>query len=92
MLLCRAVFISAEDSFLQHKSGLLDEAAFKSFMAGAGGMMGGAPVLRAAWRISREQYGGEFAAFMSKTVEAVAGGATSDSFARWSAALKADAA
>ncbi len=28
---CRAVFLGAEDSYLQHKQGLLDESAFNSF-------------------------------------------------------------
>ena len=31
--ICRAIFMSAEDSFLQHEQGLLDRTAFESFEA-----------------------------------------------------------
>ncbi|HTO42937.1 MAG TPA: hypothetical protein VML56_02560 [Burkholderiales bacterium] len=34
LLLCRSMFLSGEDSFLQHKAGTLDQAAFDSYCAG----------------------------------------------------------
>ena len=91
-LLSRAVFISAENSFLQRKAGLLDEPAYQSFVAGAKGMLGGSPGLRAAWRISRAQFGGDFAAFMNKTLAEVAGQPPAERFEQWQAAVKEDAA
>ena len=91
MLITRAIFISAEDSFLQHTAGLLDESAYKSFIAGARGMMGASPGLRAAWRLSRDQYDGEFVAFMNKTIEDVAAAVPADRFEQWRAAVQAAA-
>ena len=34
MLMCRAGFLSAEDSFLQYQAGALDQASYDSFCAG----------------------------------------------------------
>src|SRR5271169_6994987 len=49
MNMWRAGFVSSEDSFLQHKSGHLDDAAFRSYAAGARQYFT-SPGLRAAWR------------------------------------------
>ena len=62
--ICRAAFLSGEDSFLQHKSGLLDRTAYASFVAGLKGYVSGAPGLRAAWRLTSDQFGTEYVAFM----------------------------
>ncbi len=48
--ICRAIFISAEDSFLQHEQGLLDETAFESFETSVRAGMG-APGVAAGWII-----------------------------------------
>src|SRR5208337_1757543 len=63
MLMCRAAFLSGEDSFLQHLSGQLDGTAFKSFLARAQSIFM-ASGLRAAWRVSANQYGEEYVRFM----------------------------
>ena len=34
MWMCRALFLSGEDSFLQHEAGMLSDAAFDSYVAG----------------------------------------------------------
>ena len=34
MMMCRAMFLSGEDSFLQHKAGQLDRSAFDSYVPG----------------------------------------------------------
>jgi hypothetical protein len=40
LLVCRASLQSGEDSFLQHKAGLLDQSAFDSYEAGARSFLG----------------------------------------------------
>nr|HLK25252.1 hypothetical protein [Caulobacteraceae bacterium] len=73
LMMCRMSFLSAEDSFLQHKAGLMDEAAYKSFAAGVRSLSATFPGLRAGWRMSRAQYGPEFAAFMDAIVSSDTG-------------------
>jgi hypothetical protein len=67
-LICRATFLSGEDSFLQHKAGLLDKPAFDSFVTGAHSFFA-SPGLRAMWRLSSGQYGGEFREFITLIVD-----------------------
>jgi hypothetical protein len=64
---CRAVFLGAEDSFLQHHEGLLDELAFKSFIKSLRVLLM-SPGMRAAWCIVREWYEAEFVAFMDGVI------------------------
>jgi hypothetical protein len=66
---CRSAFLSGEDSVLQHKAGLLDDAAFHSFAEGGRGALG-RPGFRAAWRMSSSNYGPEYVAFMDGMVKA----------------------
>jgi hypothetical protein len=66
---CRASFLSGEDTFLQHRAGLLDEASFHGFVAGAQQALV-RPGYRAAWRISSRGYGTEYGAFMDGMVNA----------------------
>jgi len=68
LLMCRAAFLSAEDSFLQHLAGQLDGTAFKSFVAGARNIFT-SPGLRAAWRLSANNYGEEFGGFMERLMK-----------------------
>ena len=49
MMICRALFLSGEDSFLQYKAGQLDQMAFDSYLAGVRFYMA-SPGMRAAWR------------------------------------------
>ena len=63
MLLCRAMFLSAEDSFLQYKAGTLDQASFERFRAGGRGYMSH-PGFRAAWKLSAAHCGKELRAFL----------------------------
>lgn len=60
---CRAVFLGAEDSFLQHRDGLLDELAFNSFKRSLLAHVV-SPGMQAAWSILREWYDTEFTAFV----------------------------
>jgi hypothetical protein len=87
LMLCRMNFLSAEDSFLQHAAGLMDKTAYASFVAGVRTLSATFPGLRAAWLMSRSQYGAEFARFMDAIV--AAGGAPSgDRLAQWRTAVE----
>ena len=82
MNICRAGFVSGEDSFLQHLSGQLDAAAYNSFVAGARSIFT-LPGMRAAWRMSAHQYGDEFARFMDGIIKETQAAPENDRLARW---------
>jgi hypothetical protein len=90
LLICRAAFLSGEDSFLQHKSALLDPTAYASFEAGLWGYLA-APGMRAAWRLTSDQYGAEYAAFMDAIVRSTPRAAAADRLAQWTEAVRSDA-
>jgi hypothetical protein len=83
---CRAVFLSAEDSFLQHSKGLLDESAFNSFNRSMRSLFE-SPGMRAAWSILREWYDVEFAAYMDGLVNAATDRPVGIQHAQWKAAV-----
>lgn len=60
---CRAVFLGAEDSFIQHEESLLSELAFVSFSLSLREIFV-SPGMRAVWKMTREWYGPEFVDFM----------------------------
>ena len=60
---CRAVFLGAEDSFLQNKQSQLDNLAFVSFTTSLQSTFV-SPGVRAMWKMTREWYEPEFAVFM----------------------------
>ncbi len=62
MLMCRALFLSGEDSFLQHEAGMLSDAAFNSYVAGVKFYFS-MPGMRAAWKPSEGQFGSDFRDF-----------------------------
>jgi hypothetical protein len=81
--LCRAIFISAEDSFFQNRQGLLNGAAFESFVSSMRAGMG-APGIAAAWMLTREMYEPQFRDFIDRTMgDAVGRVASSRGLARW---------
>jgi hypothetical protein len=65
--LCRALFFHFEDSFYQRDEGLLNDDAFQTVVAGAR-LSARSPGWRAAWRISRPNFGGRFLDFMDGVV------------------------
>jgi len=87
MLICRSAFLSGEDSFLQHKAGLLDEAAFDSYVAGARYYMS-TPGVRAAWILSSAQFGPDFRAFVDDLIAKSQFAASIDTFAAWQEKFK----
>lgn len=60
---CRAVFLGAEDSFLQNKESQLGKLAFVSFATALQSIFVSSGV-RAMWKMTREWYEPEFAIFM----------------------------
>ena len=65
--LCRALFFHFEDSFYQRQEGLLNDNAFETVVAGAR-LSARSPGFRAAWRLTRPNFGGRFLAFMDEVV------------------------
>jgi len=64
---CRATFLNGEDSFFQHKDGLLSDASFASY---TGGMLAtfSLPGFRVQWKYQRGIFASEYVAFMDKLV------------------------
>ena len=91
LLICRAAFLSGEDSFLQHKAGLLDAVAFRSYVAGLKGQLMGSRGLRAAWRIHSNQFGADYSAFVDGVLAQVIPQPTQDRMAMWSNLLQEEA-
>jgi len=67
MLLCRACFLSGEDSFMQHKAGLLAAQAFESYVAGVHFYLSH-PGMRVAWRLSCAHFGTSFREFIEAAI------------------------
>jgi len=90
LFLCRSIFISAEDSFFQHRQGLLDRAAFDSFKSSLRSGMG-SPGIATAWKMTREMYEPDFRDFMDRTMGDLTGEADVEArgLARWKAVVAA---
>ena len=65
--LTRALFFHFEDSYYQHKEGLLNEDAFEMVLAGTRAVAR-FPGIRVAWKTIRHGYGGAFLNFMDDVV------------------------
>ncbi len=68
---CRAVFLGAEDSFLQNKESLLGNLAFVSFETSLHAIFV-APGVRAMWKLTRDWYEPQFALFIDEIVKEAA--------------------
>lgn len=82
MQMCRALFLSGEDSFLQHETGMLSDAAFASYVEGVKFYFA-MPGMRAAWRLSEAQFGSEFRAFGNAALAQVSKSQATDAYAEW---------
>jgi hypothetical protein len=90
LLMCRAAFLSGEDSFLQHKLGTLDSSAFESYSAGVRAYLS-RPGFRAAWRLSAPQFGKAFRDFGDAQIAAIPVAPDVDVYAEWKKALLSEA-
>ena len=88
MMICRSMFLSGEDSFMQHKAGLLAKAPFDSYKAGMHFYMSN-PGLRAAWQLSAGQFGGEFRHFVDSILTATPIKHVPDAYAEWKKLVQA---
>ncbi|MEJ0026188.1 MAG: hypothetical protein WDN01_09190 [Rhizomicrobium sp.] len=89
LFLCRAIFISAEDSFFQNQQGLLDGAMFESFESSMRSGMG-SPGIAAAWRMTRDMYEPQFRDYVDRTMGDLTGQADdARSLARWKSVIAA---
>lgn len=87
LLIMRAGFLSGEDSFLQHQSGLLEDAAFNSYAAGVRAQLATWPGMRAAWRMLAYGFGADFGAFMETQLSQVPPQPAPDRLKRWRVVL-----
>jgi hypothetical protein len=88
LLMCRSAFLSGEDSYLQHKVGALDQAAFDSYCAGVRSYMSQAGC-RAAWRLLGGQFGRDYRAFVDAQIAANPIGQSADVYEQWQKTVQA---
>lgn len=67
IFICRAILVSAEDSFFQHEQGLLDDAAFESFETGLKRGLGSAGIA-AGWMMTADMYEPAFRDYLNRTM------------------------
>jgi hypothetical protein len=89
MMICRALFLSGEDSFLQYNAGQLDRRAFDSYVAGVRFYMASAGV-RAAWKLSAGQFGHEFRDFVNSMLAQTPIAQGADAYSEWQRHLKSE--
>jgi len=87
----RAIIINSEDTFYQHKDGMVDEASFTGFVAGMRGTFR-YPGFRALWKSARRNHGTEFVEFLDKLVAETPVAPRTDILARWTASVTAEKA
>jgi hypothetical protein len=87
---CRASFYNAEDTFFQHKHGLISDEAFASFIASLKGWAMRAPGMRAGWKQFRSLFVSEFAEWMDRTLAEVETAPPIDTFAQWRTLVDAE--
>jgi hypothetical protein len=87
----RAVFVNCEDTYYQHKEGLLDEAGFAGFVTGLKGSFR-YPGFRTQWKSARRNYAIEFVEFMDKLLAETPVNPPTDVLARWRAGIAAEKA
>jgi hypothetical protein len=89
MMICRALFLSGEDSFLQYKAGQLDRRAFDSYVSGVRFYMASAGV-RAGWKLSAGQFGHEFRDFGNSLLAQTPMAQGGDAYCEWQRHLKSE--
>lgn len=83
----RAIFISAEDSYFQHRHGLLDDVSFASFEASLKNGMGSSG-LGVAWRLTSGMYEPEFRAYVERTMGDLKLAGPQDRTAQWRSVIE----
>jgi hypothetical protein len=88
-LMVGATMFGFEDTYLQHKQGLLDEAGFESTLLSIRFSFR-RPGYRAAWKMRRSMHDRGFADFVDRIVQQAAVADPIDELAHWKAALAAE--
>jgi hypothetical protein len=83
------MFLSGEDSYLQHKAGLLDEVAWGSYVVGVHFYMA-SPGLRAMRKVSPKQFGADFRKFVDDILAKVPINCPADSYVAWQEQLRSE--
>ena len=86
LFICRAIFISAEDSYYHHQEGLMDGATYESFVTSLRTGLG-APGIAAAWKMTRDMYESQFRDFMDCTAGDVTGRYSARGLENWKKAV-----
>ena len=89
MMMCRALFLSGEDSYLQHQARQLDQPAFDSYVEGVRYYMR-SPGMRAAWQVSRGQFGSDFRNFVDAILREPPVAGSGDAYAEWHKLVEAE--
>lgn len=90
MMICRGLFLSGEDSFFQHRAGLLFDSAFDSYVAGVTFYMS-MPGMRAAWKLSEHQFGNDFRSFVNSVLAKMPPARNADAYSEWRKLLRSEA-
>jgi hypothetical protein len=80
---------SQEDTFLQHRMGLIGDAEFAGFRERLKSYYA-LPGVRARWAMTRTHYGPDFRAFIDGLVHETADAGPADLLAEWNAAVAAE--
>jgi hypothetical protein len=83
---CRALFLGAEDSFLQHKESLLADPVFASVTTSLRAILV-SPGVRVMWAMTRDWYEPEFAEFINTIANEAANHPHVDRLAQWKSEL-----
>jgi hypothetical protein len=86
---CMAEISHAEDSFYQHQDGLLNDAAFETFVSALKGWFRSSGV-RAVWKGTRNAFAGEFVEFMDKICAETPIVSSFDVLAQWKSDVAAE--
>ena len=84
--ICIAMLWSVEDSFLQHRAGLLDEAGWATELATLRNQMSYPPV-RAAWKLWRVNMTGVYRDFVDSLIDEIKPQRAFDEVAAWKTAM-----
>lgn len=90
MMICRALFLSGEDSLLQHQAGMLSDAAFDSYVAGVKFYMS-RPGMRAAWKLWENQFGHDFRSFGNSILSKMPPARNADAYSEWRKLVRLEA-
>lgn len=83
---CRQLFISAEDSYLQYQDSFLSDAAYASLVASMRAYLT-SPGIRAMWTLTRTWYEAGFAEFMERLMKEARAVPYADRLNRWREAV-----